>query len=59
MDWYDPQTTPVSLEGEELQPVHWISTFNGLVSSSKSNNASRIAASIEQAFEQSPYIQSN
>ena len=59
IDWYDPQTPPVSAEGKDLQPAHWISTFNGLVSSSEQNNKERIAFSINQAFTQSPYIQSN
>lgn len=57
INWWDPQESPPS-SIEDLQPIHWISTFNGLVSSSQGNNASRIASSITQAFKQSPYIQS-
>lgn len=56
IQWWDPQVAPFSADE---QPIHWISTFNGLVSSTKSNNESRIAASIQQAFKQSPYIQSD
>ncbi|MCG8310934.1 MAG: DUF4136 domain-containing protein [Cytophagales bacterium] len=59
INWYDPQTPPIPTDGQDLQPVHWVSTFNGLVSSSRENNASRIEFSINQAFKQSPYIQSN
>lgn len=56
INWWDPQESPSPSSAEDLQPVHWVSTFNGLVSNSESNNASRIVASIEQAFNQSPYI---
>ncbi len=59
INWYDPQEEPVAIAGEEeQQPIHWVATFNGLVSSSNQNNASRINASIDQAFAQSPYIES-
>ena len=58
-DWYDPQTPPVPLDGEEQQPTHWVATFNGLISSSHENNIARIDFSIDQAFKQSPYIKSN
>ena len=60
-NWYDPQEEPVQLPelGGETQPIHWVSAFNGLVSSSANNNAARISAGIDQAFSQSPYIQSN
>ena len=59
IDWYDPQSPPVDPgDGSEQQPTHWVSTFSGLVSSSRDNNASRIEFSIDQAFKQSPYIQS-
>lgn len=57
MNWYDPQAPPIEDEdGNERQPVHWVGAFNGLLSSSQSNNAGRIEFSINQAFEQSPYI---
>lgn len=59
VNWYDPQVDPVMDQGQEYQPVHWVATFNGLASSSNENNASRIEFSINQAFDQSPYIQSN
>ena len=58
-NWFDPQEPPVSEDGEEFQPVHWVATFNGLVSSSRDNNATRIQSSINQAFKQSPYIKAN
>jgi len=58
IDWYDPQADPVISNAEDSQPIHWTAAFNGLISSSEQNNASRINASIDQAFEQSPYIQS-
>ena len=59
MNWYDPQVDPVTIEALEVQPVHWLAIFNGLMSSSAENNKSRIASSIDQAFTQSRYIQSN
>ena len=59
INWYDPQEPPVDNNGEQEQPIHWVATFNGLVSSSKENNAARISAGIEQAFKQSTYIKSN
>ena len=59
-NWYDPQTPPVPVEGfGDQQPVHWVAAFNGLISSNESNNAARIDAGIDQAFKQSPYVQSN
>ncbi len=58
MNWFDPQVPPVPVEGTELQPIHWVATFNGMVSSSTENNAGRIESGIKQAFTQSPYIQS-
>ncbi len=45
--------------GEEVIPAVWMSVFDGLMSSSSSNNQSRVKASIDQAFKQSPYLQSN
>lgn len=59
INWWDPQISPAAGTTEDLQPIHWVSTFNGLVSSSEQNNAARIESSINQAFTQSPYIQSN
>ena len=60
INWWDPQESPAPTStDEDNQPVHWVATFNGLVSSSKENNAARIKSSINQAFTQSPYIQSN
>lgn len=59
INWYDPQEPPIDNNGKQEQPIHWVATFNGLVSSSKENNAARIAAGIEQAFNQSDYIKSN
>lgn len=56
--WWDPQEPPVPSDEGDLQPFHWFAIFNGLASSSKDNNTSRIEASINQAFIQSPYIQS-
>ena len=57
-NWFDPQVPPVPVENIELQPIHWVATFNGLLSSSAQNNEDRIAFSVNQAFKQSPYIQS-
>ena len=59
MNWFDPQEPPVPVESVDLQPIHWVATFNGLLSSSEQNNKDRIAFSVNQAFKQSPYIQSN
>lgn len=59
INWFDPQTPPASFEGGEAQPVHWLAIFNGLMSSSRESNFSRIQESVDQAFKQSPYIQSN
>lgn len=57
--WYDPDSPPVIGDDGEEAPIHWVAVFDGLVSSSKDNNASRIQFSIDQAFTQSPYIKSN
>ncbi len=54
IQWYDPDTDPT----DGKQPIEWLAIFNGLISSSADNNKSRIAAGIDQAFKQSPYIQS-
>ena len=43
---------------EETIPAVWMSVFDGLMSSTTSNNASRAKASIQQAFTQSPYLES-
>jgi len=60
IDWYDPQVDPVLQNSEEEQPIHWTAAFNGLISSSKQNNISRINAAIDQAFKQSEdYLGSN
>jgi hypothetical protein len=39
--------------------VVWVAGLDGLLSSSVSNNAQGISNGINQAFTQSPYIQSN
>ena len=57
-NWWDPDT-PTPTGTDEDQPIHWVATFNGLVSSSSDNNAARIGASVDQAFKQSPYIKSD
>jgi hypothetical protein len=58
--WWDPQESlATTADGEDLQPVHWVGIFNGLVSSSSNNNASRVSRSVDQAFNQSPYIRSS
>ena len=59
MNWWDPQEAPVPSSTEELQPIHWVATFNGLLSTSELNNKDRVASSINQAFTQSPYIKSD
>jgi len=58
-NWWDPQIASVPTEPGEAQPVHWMGIFNGLLSSSKADMATRISGSVDQAFKQSPYIQSN
>lgn len=58
-NWYDPDEPTVPIEGEDVPQIQWVSTFNGLVSSSASNNKERIAFSVDQAFKQSPYIKAN
>ena len=57
-NWWDPDTPALLSVNDNEQPVHWVATFNGLLSSSNSNNAGRVQASVEQAFKQSPYIKS-
>ena len=54
----DPNA-PITLEDGPSVPIAWRSVFNGMVSSSTSNNVSRIDRGIDQAFNQSPYLQSN
>jgi predicted small lipoprotein YifL len=57
VEWFDPQEPPKpDKDGNELQPVHWVAALNGLVSSA--GNSARVEAGINQAFVQSPYIQS-
>jgi hypothetical protein len=58
MNWFDPQEDPVPSDTEELQPIHWVATFNGLLSNSEKDNKDRVKESINQAFTQSPYIKS-
>ncbi len=58
INWWDPQSPTVPQSSEEAQPIHWVAAFNGMVSSSKENNAARIQSGINQAFKQSLYIQS-
>ena len=55
-NWWDPDT-PAPAAADE-QPVHWVATFNGLLSSSSENNVGRVKASVDQAFKKSPYIKS-
>lgn len=57
-NWWDPDTPAPAAADENEQPVHWVATFNGLLSSSNSNNVGRVIASVDQAFKQSPYIKS-
>lgn len=56
IQWWDPQSAPVEAD---KQPIHWIAAFNGLVSDSNPDDNQRIANGIQQAFKQSPYIQSD
>jgi hypothetical protein len=53
----DPNN-PIDIDGDEVVPVAWRSVLNGLISSSQSNNVSRIDRMIGQAFVQSPYLES-
>jgi hypothetical protein len=46
------------LTGDVEVPVAWRAVFNGLVSSSASNNEARILSGIQKAFDQSPYLES-
>mgnify|MGYP000521890991 CR=1 FL=1 len=57
INWWDPQLAAV--QTEDSQPLHWMALFNGLLSENSGNNEARIRSSINQAFIQSPYIQSN
>jgi hypothetical protein len=41
---------------DEEIPVVWQATVNGLLSSSEENVYNRVVKSIDQAFEQSPYL---
>ena len=46
--------------GEDIEAnVAWIGALDGLLSSSSTSNAQSITNGINQAFDQSPYIQSN
>jgi len=55
-DMFDPDN--VDDEGETII-VEWLGAINGLLGSSVSSTQDRIKTSINQAFTQSPYIQSN
>ncbi|MBS0001422.1 MAG: DUF4136 domain-containing protein [Cyclobacteriaceae bacterium] len=46
-------------DGVEELPVKWFAGMDGILSSSTSANESRITYGINQAFDQSPYLQSN
>jgi predicted small lipoprotein YifL len=59
IEWYDPQESSVPSDKGDLQPIDWVAALNGLVSQTSNDNTSRIEAGINQAFIQSPYIQSN
>jgi len=58
-NWWDPDTPAPAAAAEDEQPIHWVATFNGLLSSSSANNKERVIFSVDQAFNQSPYIKSN
>lgn len=47
---------PDGIEGDKV-PVHWNGIINGLLQGSNSNILSRIDRNVDQAFEQSPYLQ--
>jgi hypothetical protein len=46
-------------DGEIKLPIKWFAGLDGLLSSTTSTNAQRVQAGINQAFNQSPYLQSN
>jgi len=58
-NWWDPDTPAPAAAADDEQPIHWVATFNGLLSSSSANNKDRVIFSVDQAFKQSPYIKSN
>lgn len=57
MTLWDKDRLP--MEGEALITPQWESGINGLIQGSQSTINTRIKNSIDQAFTQSPYIQSN
>lgn len=46
-------------DGETKPALKWFAAMDGLLSSSTDANQQRIISGIEQAFDQSPYLQSN
>ncbi len=42
--------------GFDTAPVLWVAGINGLLEGSTSNIGTRITTSIDQAFDQSPYL---
>jgi hypothetical protein len=53
----DPNATDVP-EGDDVKIV-WFGGLDGLLSSSTANNEASVKRGIDQAFDQSPYLQSN
>ena len=54
-DMFDPDNVD---EEEEIIYVEWTGALNGVLGSSVSNTQTRITNGIDQAFRQSPYLQS-
>ena len=55
VDMVDPKS-PFEVDGEPVIPIYWTAAMNGLLGSAASV-ASRLNDSINQAFDQSPYLQ--
>ena len=49
----------INYEDDNTANVAWVAGLDGLLSSSVNNNQAGVTKGINQAFEQSPYIQSN
>ncbi len=51
-----PDEIEIGDDGEEIIPVIWAAGLRGLISGSDTNKVRRIERSIDQAFDQSPYL---
>jgi hypothetical protein len=55
MEMFNPNDIRV-VKGDTINPVYWTAGINGILSS---NTTTRITSTIDQAFKQSPYLQSS